>query len=157
MGYNASMVNSSNKVSAVDRFWRSVKKTPSCWLWSASTDTNGYGQIKHNGKAVTVHRFSYELHKGKIPKGNWYGTTCVMHKCDNPRCVNPGHLILGTQQENLKDRDSKGRLASKINRKIADEIRRLYIPRKVSQYKLAKRYGISRSAVEDIIHNRTWR
>ncbi len=151
------MVNSSNKIPTVDRFWRSVKKTKTCWLWTASTDTNGYGQIRNNGRAITVHRFSYELHKGKIPNGNWYGTMCVMHTCDIPSCVNPNHLILGTQQDNIKDRDNKGRMSCKINKKIADKIRKLYKPYKVSQYKLAKKFGIARGTVEDIIHNRIWR
>src|SRR3990167_10755653 len=132
------MINSSNKVPVLERFWRSVKKTPTCWLWTASKDTNGYGQFNVNSRAINVHRFSYELHKGKIPKGNWYGTTCVLHKCDNPACVNPDHLILGTQQENIKDRDKKMRMSHKITKNQAKEIRRLYVPRKVSEYKLAQ-------------------
>lgn len=150
------MVTTSNKISAIDRFWRSVKKTRGCWFWTASTDTNGYGQFGVKGKAVLVHRFSYTLHKGKIPKGKGYHKMCVLHKCDTPNCVNPDHLILGTQQDNIRDRDLKGRLFCKINKKKADKIRRLYVPRKVSQYTLATRFGISRSTVEDIIHNRIW-
>jgi len=150
------MVNTSNKVPVLERFWRSVKKTKTCWLWTASTDTNGYGQIRHGGRAVTVHRFSYELHKGKIPHENSYHGVCVLHTCDTTNCVNPKHLILGTQQDNIKDRDNKGRLACKINKKIADKIRKLYKPYEVSQYKLGKKFGISRSTVEDIIHNRIW-
>ena len=101
------MLTTSNRISPLKRFWRSVKKTNTCWLWTASKDTNGYGQFSVKGRDVTVHRFSYELHKGKIPKGSWYGTTCVLHKCDNTLCVNPKHLFLGSQQENIKDRDNK--------------------------------------------------
>lgn len=146
-----------SRLTPIERFWEKIRKTKTCWLWTTSTDTNGYGQLVIAGKAVLAHRFSYELHKGKIPKGNWYGTSCVLHTCDTPNCVNPEHLVLGTQQDNIKDRDKKGRLFCKINKRIAEKIRKLYIPRKVSQYKLGKRFGISRSTVEDIVHNRIWR
>lgn len=148
---------SSNKIPPLERFWSKVKKTPTCWLWMGVPDTNGYGQIMVEGKVVSVHRFSYELHKGKIPKKNTYHGVCVLHQCDVSNCVNPSHLFLGTQLDNVKDRDFKGRLACKISKKLADKIRKLYIPRKVSQYKLGIKFGISRSTVEDIIHNRIWK
>lgn len=151
------MVSKSNKIPPIERFWRSVRRTNSCWLWEGGKDSNGYGQFGVNGKSVLVHRFSYELHKGKIPTNNTYHGVCVLHICDTPNCVNPKHLVLGTQRENIKDRDNKGRLFAKINKFKADEIRSLYIPRKVSQYKLSKMFGVSRSTVEDIIHNRIWK
>lgn len=151
------MLTRSNKIPPVERFWRSVKKTPTCWLWTASKDSNGYGQFNVKGIGTLVHRFSFELHKGKIPSDNSYHGICVLHTCDTPNCVNPSHLILGTQIDNIKDRDTKMRMARKISRKIAEEIRKLYEPRVVSQQLLAQRFGISRSTVEDIIHNRIWK
>lgn len=151
------MLNSSNKLPPIDRFWRSVKKTEGCWLWTAGKDTNGYGQFSIKSKAVLVHRFSYELHKGKLNTNSSYHGVCVLHKCDTPSCVNPDHLVLGTQLDNIKDRDSKMRMFHKISRKTAEKIRHEYIPYKVSQYTLGKKYGIARSTVEDIIHNRIWK
>lgn len=139
------------------RFWANIRKDKDCWLWVGTKDTNGYGQFSINGKSVLVHRFSYEFHKGKIPKGNWYGTKCVLHTCDTPSCVNPHHLVLGSQQDNIKDRDSKMRMARKIDRKVAEKIRKLYVPRKITQEYLAKKFGISRGSVEDITLNRTWK
>jgi hypothetical protein len=85
----------------VDRFWAKVEKTAGCWLWTASKDRQGYGYFDH-GKA---HRFSYVLHYGLISTAK----PCVLHRCDNPSCVRPEHLWIGTRQENMVDRDSKGR------------------------------------------------
>src|SRR3990167_5846272 len=115
------MLTTSNKVPVLDRFWRSVKKTDTCWLWTASKDSNGYGQFNIKGKGVLVHRFSYELHKGTIPSEKSYHGICVLHTCDIPNCVNPEHLILGTQIDNIKDRDIKMRMARKIDRDTAEE------------------------------------
>jgi hypothetical protein len=155
--YTLSMLNSSNKLPPIDRFWRSVKKTKGCWLWTAGKDTNGYGQFSIKSVATSVHRFSYELHFGEIKHDNTYHGICVLHKCDTPSCVNPDHLVLGTQLDNIKDRDSKMRMAHKISRETAEKIRGEYIPYKVSQYTLGKKYGISRGTVEDIIHKRIWK
>ena len=87
-----------------ERFWGKVDKTDGCWLWTAGTNINGYGRLSVNRIAILAHRYSWALHNGEIPKG-----MCVMHKCDNPPCVNPDHLEMGSQQDNLKDMLSKGR------------------------------------------------
>lgn len=94
----------------LERFLDKVdKKTDSeCWNWKGCKDRFGYGMMssKHNKSPFKAHRISYEIHKEVIPKGLW-----VLHKCDNPSCVNPNHLYLGTQFENMRDASNRGRLS----------------------------------------------
>ena len=78
-----------------------------CWLWQGSTDTDGYGRIAYKGKTHKAHRLSWQIHKGQIPDG-----MDVCHTCDNPPCVNPDHLWLGTDADNMRDRDQKKRTAN---------------------------------------------
>jgi hypothetical protein len=76
-----------------------------CWIWQLSKNNIGYGMMRDDKKMRTTHRVSYEEHNGvKIPSG-----MCVCHSCDNPLCVNPAHLFLGTRQQNTHDMISKGR------------------------------------------------
>jgi hypothetical protein len=88
------------------RFWARVRKSDGCWEWTgACFKCGGYGQftIEH-GQQVRAHRHSWELHNGPIPKGLW-----VLHRCDNPKCVRPDHLFLGTCTDNARDMMAKGR------------------------------------------------
>ncbi len=87
-----------------DRFMSKVKKTESCWLWTAYTNKWGYGTIKILGKMRLAHRVSFTLFRCPIPEG-----LLVCHTCDNPPCVNPDHLWLGTDKDNASDCLSKGR------------------------------------------------
>lgn len=95
------------------RFFGKFKESPSCWEWLAYRDRKGYGRFMVPGsKTSLAHRFSWELHRGPIPTG-----MCVLHRCDNPPCVNPAHLFLGTLQDNVRDMIQKGR-GSNGNRAI---------------------------------------
>jgi hypothetical protein len=85
-----------------------INEATGCWDWTASFARGGYGQfftsVKDGRGWYRAHRFSYIAHKGDIPDG-----AVVMHSCDNPRCVNPDHLMVGTQADNMRDRDAKNR------------------------------------------------
>lgn len=94
--------------SPVEKFWEKVKKTPGCWLWTGARTGRGYGALyfQEGGKRwhKTAHRLSWEYARGAIPNGLF-----ICHHCDNPLCVNPAHLFVGTVQDNNRDRDNKGR------------------------------------------------
>lgn len=85
------------------RFWSRVDKSNDCWIWTGAV-ASGYGACRYKGKQTTAHRVAYELEVGLIPTG-----LVVMHRCDNPLCVKPDHLVVGTQSENLRDMVAKGR------------------------------------------------
>jgi len=142
-------------------FWNKVNKDGSipahmphlgkCWEWIASTYPSGYGQFI----GQSSHRFSWELHNGKIPDGLW-----VLHKCDNRKCVNPKHLFLGTRQDNADDMVHKNRSTSnekhsqvKITNTQVLEIRERYAKGDIAMRKLAKEYNIGKSQIDRIVHN----
>ena len=87
------------------RFWAKVHKTDKCWEWTACKNSTGYGQIRIDGQAVLAHRLSWEMAHGQEIPPNMY----ICHSCDNPGCVRPDHLFLGTPSENLYDSSSKDR------------------------------------------------
>ena len=88
----------------IEGFFRRVEKTDQCWLWLAGKNKDGYGKVKIHGRSLQAHRVSWEIHHGPIPAG-----LNVLHRCDNPACVNPAHLFVGTALDNNRDRDAKGR------------------------------------------------
>lgn len=100
--------------STVSRFWKFVLKgdVDSCWNWRGWTNRQGYANFKVNGVTHKAHRVSYELTNGPIPTG-----LLVCHQCDNPSCMNPNHLFVGTHQDNATDKMNKGRFVKMIGDK----------------------------------------
>lgn len=151
----------SHRNTVVD-FWKKVDKGPhskGCWIWTAGTNSDGYGSMKLGQRKQSSHRISYELANGPIPAG-----MDVLHHCDNRRCVNPEHLFLGTNLDNVRDRESKGRGGdhkgvhngrTHIPDAVIESIRRRYAEGGVSQKYLAEVHGVSQPYVSEIVHFRT--
>ena len=158
--------------SIAERFWPKVRKAgpDDCWIWTGSQTPSGYGQIGRGSRGcgqLQAHRVSWELANGPIPDGLW-----VLHKCDNPPCVNPSHLFIGTRADNMRDCASKRRLLAqanpsrlargsrhgkaKITERDAIGIRsRLHAGE--SQSAIARSLGVSVALVHFIANGRTWK
>jgi hypothetical protein len=102
--------------SSAEKFMECVDVSGDCWEWKKSKFPTGYGHMRWNGKPDYAHRVSWRISFGEIPDG-----MCVCHRCDNPGCVNPKHLFLGTIADNMKDRDEKGRGLKGKNRKLKNK------------------------------------
>lgn len=121
-----------------------------CWIWLKSVNVLGYGVCGHDGKTCLAHRLSYAAFKGTI------NGLLVLHKCDNPSCVNPDHLFLGTPQDNMDDMVSKHRHISgtaKITKEQSIAIRNT----SKSNRELATEYGVSYDIIYNIKRGKTWR
>ena len=130
-----------------------------CWLWTACKNGRGYGTFGLNGRMQKAHRVSYELFNGEIPEG-----LIVRHTCNNPICVNPAHLIVGTYQDNSNDtkragRQSKGEAhgQSKLTDLAVREIRELYAAGGLTQRKIGEMYGVAGSVINRIINYKLWK
>lgn len=146
-----------------DRFWSKVnRRAPDeCWEWTGTKlHGQGYGRAIINKRDLLAHRVSYELAFGEIPKD-----MCVLHRCDNPACVNPRHLFLGTRVENNTDKMLKGR-ASRLfgnrnpNRKLTEDLVRDIRHRYANgetQVNLAESFGVGQSVISSIVRRETWR
>lgn len=118
-----------------------------CWEWTRAKHRHGYGELRSGKSGVRASRVAYELWKGKIPDGME-----VMHKCDNPPCCNPDHLVIGSHTENMRDAKAKGRVNSKITQQMADRIR--VDPR---PYKLiSEEYLVSAPTISMIKTGKRW-
>lgn len=150
--------------SPLDRFWKFVNKsgpmhsalgTP-CWAWTGAKTSRGYGQISTvRGKSPAIApRISYEIHFGGIPCG-----LDVLHKCDNPACVNPEHLFVGTAKDNADDMINKGRHAHgerhPLSKLKEDEVRAIRADER-SAAQIAADYGVSRSNVRRVKIRKLW-
>jgi hypothetical protein len=132
------------------------KGTNECWEWTAGKITVGYGQMWFNGKMWTAHRIAVLL-DGRDPEGY-----VVRHECDNRKCVNPNHLLLGTHLDNMDDRNKRDRLAKGSSIGIA-KLTEADIPtimyllsHGVSQTAIAKQFGVSQVTISNIKHGRIW-
>lgn len=147
---------------AKDRFQKKFLVTPGCWLWLRGK-RNGYGQFDLKGKTVSAHRASYEFYVGKIPDG-----LRVLHKCDNPPCINPDHLFLGTDRDNVADCVKKGR--SNRSRFVGGAVGGANGRAKLTQesvlkiradkrklIEIAADYGVTSTTVCDIKAGRRWK
>lgn len=141
-------------VSTEERFWALVsKKNGECWEWMASCHTNnGYGRFWADGRHVVAHNYSWILANSDIPSGK-----LVCHKCDNPKCVNPNHLFLGTHHDNMIDSSKKGRRGTnKLQPNQVKEIRRLLATSDMSMSKIGKMFGVTCSCISAINIGKTW-
>lgn len=151
------------------RFWsrvnrhapepRHVPGIGNCWEWQGATNARGYGILTWERKPSLAHRVAWHLTFGEWPE------LCCLHRCDNPACVNPSHIFLGTTQENTRDMIAKGRgrysrgealTQSKLNEETVREIR-LARARGLSWSSIAKQFGTSSSNARDIFYRKTWR
>lgn len=150
------------RVGVEQRFWSKVDKRGDgeCWEWTANRHQKGYGTMRVERKVLKAHRISYELHHGPVPDG-----LHVLHRCDNPPCVNPAHLWAGTNAENVADKEAKGRGGQPKGSKhhgatLTEEqvimMRRLH-EGGMKQKDLVTQFGVEKSRVSAIIRRRIWR
>lgn len=140
-----------------------------CHVWTGSTNGIGYGSLWCSGSAQRkelAHRIAWELAYGPIPEGEGYHGTCVCHRCDNPACVNPAHLFLGTHLENAADRESKGRGRSpgspgQLNPKAKLSLEQVLSARAlvlagISRAEIARQWGVCKGTVARAVKGTTW-
>lgn len=144
----------------IQNFWNKVcvEDANECWLWTGTTDGK-YGVFNVNYKMEKAHRVSWVIHFGEIPKG-----LLVLHKCDNPPCVNPHHLFLGTLSDNTRDSIDKGRfghcyrsIPTKLTKLQVKDIRQLHTSSSLTQSEIADRYNVSQSYISKIIRREKWK
>ncbi len=159
---------------AEHRFWAKVDRggpihpvlKTRCWVWTANKDKHGYGQFKTGDRPHAAHRWSWQTHRGPVPLG-----LCVLHHCDNPACVNPAHLFLGTHSDNATDREAKGRGGVKLMRRgeqngwaklteeMVREARRRHVKRDRQNgcHAIAREFGVSPNTVYYAVTGHNWR
>ena len=154
-------------------FLSRIEETPHCWLYTGYITKYGYGKLRVHGKVMRAHRFAYQLFVGPIPEG-----LIVRHRCHNPACVNPEHLVLGTNADNSRDMVEAGRQrkgenhparlrpermargekngSTKLNAEIVLDIRRLRAEG-VTLAVLAERHGVAKGTISQITLRKIWK
>jgi len=148
----------------LERFWNLVFKTPTCWTYP-TTVPGGYGGFWVNGGTVRPARWIYRMTHGPIPEDQW-----VLHRCDNPPCVRPDHLFLGSPSDNVRDCIEKGRRRkewygvrgerhphAKLSESDVLAIRSEYALGKTRQVDLAEHYGVTQVAISALLRGHTWK
>jgi hypothetical protein len=157
-----------------ERFWSRVGKSDECWIYKGFLDKDGYGGFWAHGRNLKAHRIAWNLTNGPIPDG-----LRVCHRCDNPSCVRPDHLFLGTDADNVRDRQAKGRSArgdrsgprlhpdrlkrgednkaAKLTWEAVRDIRRRHAAGGVTMTALANEYGVSQIAVSNVVRGIVWK
>lgn len=146
--------------STAERFWSRVHKTETCWFWTGGTFSNGYGLFTVQGKTIGAHRYVFQQQHGLIPKDMF-----ICHTCDNPPCVNPAHLFLGTHTDNMQDCISKGRFShhgqkgslhnlAKLREKDIPVIRSMLLF--CTPTEISKIYKVAPTTISYIRDRKTW-
>ena len=144
----------------IERFWNRVNKTNSCWEWQGFKGSGGYGQVSLYNKVYTTHRLSAML------DGKDIDNKLVCHHCDNPSCVNPEHLFVGSPADNMQDKVNKGRQTrhigsknpmSKLNEADVKTIISLYTNKTLSIPKIAKKYNVDPCVIYGIKAKKYWK
>lgn len=143
-------------------FWSNVIKegVNDCWTANGEVMSSGYIRLFYHGMRQLAHRVSWEIHNGEIPDELF-----VLHRCDNPPCVNPRHLFLGTKQDNAEDRDRKGRFIvlhgstngrATLNENVVKEIKHGSLSSK-SNASIGRMFGVTKEAIWKVRHGLSWR
>lgn len=154
-------------MNTAEGFTRNILITGDCWIWSAGHSSDGYGKVRWQNRVMRAHRAAWEIFRGAVPDGLF-----VLHRCDNPPCVNPNHLFLGTQEDNVRDCLRKGRFRrgirppesqrgeknnySKLTVVKVKEIRTLYRQGGCTLRGLGEAYGVSYGTIDNAIRKKTW-
>lgn len=140
-----------------ERFYERCEPIPvtGCLLWLGNVGHSGHGRISVNGKTERVHRVSWKIKYGEIPEG-----MCVLHKCDIPCCINPDHLFLGTQEDNMNDMNSKNRGScgekSPIAKLSENDVRKIKNDSRGVTF-IARDYGVAPATISSIRRGKSWK
>lgn len=157
--------NQNNGLTDLERFWEKVEivGVDDCWEWQGHKNPRGYGHFSIKHQMVKAHRYSWTIQNGEIPAG-----MVICHRCDNPPCVNPNHLFMATQEDNVHDMENKGRRVTvvkhgeestnaKLNKALVIEMRQKYETGKYSFRELGIIYGIHKSTAHSIVKGDRYR
>ncbi|MBY6005380.1 HNH endonuclease [Salipiger bermudensis] len=151
--------NQAHGLCEFERFWMNVSVSEGCWEWTAGKDPNGYGRFAIKETPNLAHRVSWRLAHGEDP-----GPKHVLHSCDNPGCVRPSHLRLGTHDDNMADKMSRGRHVYGTSKGEAHGCSKLTAAQVLeirasadTGVNLSKRFGVSTTQISDIRNRRVWK